>query len=92
MFSGTVVKALCLVWIGSHPSGVGILHRCFFWVPYFVRNVLKKFEICSQPAQLVGELSSSLGFFFPGIIVRASWLVLVGSHSSGLRIMHRLFF
>ena len=31
-----------------------------FLVPYSMRNVLKKIEICSQPAQLVGEL----GFFF----------------------------
>ena len=35
---------------------VGIIQCCFFWVPYYVRNVLKKFEICSQPAQPVGEL------------------------------------
>ena len=32
------------------------MHRCFFRVPFSVRNVLKKFEIFSQSAQLVGEL------------------------------------
>ena len=28
---------------------------CFFWFPYYVRNVLKKFQNCSQPDRLVGE-------------------------------------
>ena len=28
----------------------------FFWFPYSVRNVLKKFQNCSQPDRPVGEL------------------------------------
>ena len=64
MFSETSVKALSLVLIGSHSSGVGIVHRWFFWVPYFVRNILKNFEICSQPAQPVGELDQPIHYVF----------------------------
>ena len=29
---------------------------CIFWFPYFVRNVLKNFQNCSQPDLPVGEL------------------------------------
>ena len=38
------VRALYFIWVSSQSSGLGIVHHCFFWVPYFVRNVLTKFE------------------------------------------------
>ena len=57
-----------------------------------MRNVLKKFEIFSQPAQPGRELDQSVHYvFFLRIVVRASWLVSVGFHSSELIIMRRLF-
>ena len=57
---------LCIVWVSSHSYGVGIIHRCFFWVPYSVRNVLTKFDIFSQLARPVGKLNKQVhwGFFF----------------------------
>ena len=56
MFSGIVVRVLC----------VEIIHHLFFWVPYFVRNVLTKYDIFSQSARPVGKLNQLVhrGFFF----------------------------
>ena len=36
----------------------------FFWFPYSVRNVLKKFQNCSQPNRPVGELDQPVFFGF----------------------------
>ena len=52
-FSRTVVRVLCLVWIGSRSSKLRINPRLFFWIPESVKKVLKSFEIFSQPAGLV---------------------------------------
>ena len=41
MFSGTTVRAICIVWVSSHSFRVGIVHRLFFYIPYSIRNVLK---------------------------------------------------
>ena len=50
IFLGITIRVLCIVWVSSHSSRVGIIHHFFFWVPYSVRNVLKKFDIFSQLA------------------------------------------
>ena len=41
MFLGTTIKALDIFWVSSHSLGVRIIHRLFFWIPYYIRNVLK---------------------------------------------------
>ena len=61
MFSRTVVRVLCIVWVISHSSEIGIIHRCFFFrVPYSTRNVLTKFDIFSLSDRLVGKLNQSV--------------------------------
>ena len=62
MFSGTIVRALGIVWVNSLSFGVGIVHRLFifllyfyFLIPYSIRNVLKNFENYSQLDQPVRE-------------------------------------
>ena len=52
----TYFGALGIVWVSSHSFGVGIVHRLFFWIPYFVRKVQIFFENCSQQTQSAGEL------------------------------------
>ena len=47
---------LGIVWASSHSLGVGIVHLLFCWIPYSVRNVLKKFENFSQLDQPIWEL------------------------------------
>ena len=42
-FFEIAVLVLCFVCVDSHSFGVGILLRLFFWIPDFVRKVLKKF-------------------------------------------------
>ena len=70
--SRIAVRAPFLVWVGSHSSGVGNVHHCFFWVPYSMRNVLENFGICSQPDRPVGDLDQPVheGFFFQGYQLR----------------------
>ena len=48
-----------IVWVNSHSFEVKIVHRLFFFffIPYFVWNVLKIFENYSQPARPIGELN-----------------------------------
>ena len=41
--------------VGSHSSKLRINHRLFFWIPDFVRKVLKIFEICCQSSGPVGK-------------------------------------
>ena len=55
-FSGMEVWVLCFfVSVLSHS--VSELYTVYiFWFPYFVRNVLKNFQNCSQPDRSVGEL------------------------------------
>ena len=55
MFSGLADRALDIVWVNSQSFGVGIVHGLFCWIPYSVRNVLKKFENFSQLVKPVGE-------------------------------------
>ena len=46
---------LCIILVNSHSFGVESVHRLFFWIIYSIRNVLKKFEKCSQPDLPVWE-------------------------------------
>ena len=55
-FSEITVRVICIVWVSSHSFGVRIIHRLFFWFPYFVNNVLTNFQNFYQPARPVGEL------------------------------------
>ena len=49
-------RALGIVCVSSQSFGVGIVLRLFFWIPDFVRKILKFFENCSQLDELVGKL------------------------------------
>ena len=49
-------RALGIVCVISQSFGVGIVLRLFFWIPDFVRKILKFFENCSQLGELVGKL------------------------------------
>ena len=61
---------LCIIWVNSHSSGVGIIHRCFSWVPYSMKNVLTKFDIFSQSDRPIGKLNQPIRrvFVFLGIV------------------------
>ena len=56
LFSGIVVKALSIVCVGSHSFGIITIHPLFFGIPESMRKILKIFENCSQPVELVGKL------------------------------------
>ena len=93
LFSGIVVRALCLVWIGSHSFGVEIVHYFFFLGSLLCEECSEIFlDFFSTGLSGWGTRSTGSFGFFPGIAVRASWLVSVGSQSSELKIMHHLFF
>ena len=66
MFLGTIVRALGIVLVSSHLFGVRIVHRLFCWIPYSVRNVLKKnLELFSINSIGWGTISAdSLGSIF----------------------------
>ena len=55
LFAGTTVWVLCFVCVDSWSFGVGIALRLFFWIPDYVRKVLKNFENFSQPTIRVGK-------------------------------------
>ena len=61
-FAGTAVWVVSFVCVGSWLFGVGIELRFSFWIPDFVRKVLKIFEIFFQPSGPVGELDRSVGW------------------------------
>ena len=60
MFTGTTVRALDIVCVSSHSFEVRTIHPLFFGIPYYVRKILKNFEIFSQSVQPVGELDHSV--------------------------------
>ena len=79
-FSRTIVRELCLVWIGSHSSELRINHRLFFWILDSVRKVLTSFEIFSQPDGPVGKLNQPVNWvMFAGTTVWVLCFVCVGS-------------
>ena len=58
-----------------------------------MRKVLTNFENCSQPVQLVRKPDQLVHEVqFSRTVVRALSIFWIGSHSSKLRINHRLFF
>ena len=58
---------------------------------YSLRDILIKFEISSQPFEPVFTLIRESRFNSVCWAVWVVWVILVGSHSSELRINHRLF-
>ena len=92
-FSRTTVRALCLIWIGSCSFEMRINHRLFFWIPNFVRKVLKSFEISSQPSGSVGKPNQPIHWvMFGRTTIWVLFFVCVGSCSFGVRIALCLFF
>ena len=51
----TLVWTLGTVCVGSQPFGVEFVLRLFFWIPDYLRKVLKNFESLSQLTGLVGK-------------------------------------
>ena len=49
------VWVVCVICVGSWSFGVGIALCLSFWIPDFIRMVLKVFEIFSQSSGLVGK-------------------------------------
>ena len=93
MFFGTVVRVLGIVWIGSQPFRVEIVLRLFCWISDSLRRIIKTFENCSQPVELVGKPDQPVLYvMFSEIAVRVLCIVWVSSHSFDVRIVQRLFF
>ena len=79
-FSETSIWVLCFVCIGSWSFGVRIALLLSCWILYFLRKVLKIFEIFSQPAGPVGKLNQSVHLVqFAGKAVWVLCLVCGGS-------------
>ena len=49
------VRVVCFVCVGSWSFEVGIVLRLSFWIPEFLRKVVKLFEIFSQLSGLIGK-------------------------------------
>ena len=93
LFAGISVWVLCFVCVGSWSFGVGIALRLFFWIPDFVRKVLKNFENFSQSNGLVGKPNQLVHYVqFFEIAVLVLCFVCVDSHSFGVGIELRLVF
>ena len=91
-FSG---KAVCVVWlvlVCSHSSELRINHRLFFRFLNLLGRFCKFLRVSLNDMDLL-EIQITR-FFQIRFSVKAAcvvWLVLVGSHSSELRIDHCLF-
>ena len=81
------VWVVCFVYVGSWSFGVGIAIRLSFWIPDFLRKVLKFFEIFSQPDGLVGKPNQSVHWArFSGTAVWVLFFVCIGYWSFEVRI------
>ena len=87
------VWVVCFVCVGSWSFRVGIVLCLSCSIPYFLRKVLKFFEIFSQPARLVGKPNEPVHWVrFSGTAVWVVFFVCVGSWSFGVGIALRLSF
>ena len=87
------VWVVYFVCVGSWSFGVGIVLCLFFWIPDFLRKVLKFFEIFSQLDRLVGKPNQLVHRVrFSGIAVWVVCFVCIGSWSFGVGIVLRLFY
>ena len=78
-----VVWVVYFVCVGSWSFGVGIVLCLFFWIPDFLRKVLKFFEIFSQPDRLVGKPNQLVHWVrFSGTAVWVVCFVCIGSWHS----------
>ena len=74
------VCVVCFICVGSWSFGVGIELCLSFWIPDFLRKVLKIFEIFSQPSELVGKLNHPVHWVrFSGTVVWVLCFVCIGS-------------
>ena len=61
-FAGKAVWVVLFVFVGSWLFGVGIELHLSFWIPHFVRKVMKIFEIFFQPSGPVGKTKPAGSF------------------------------
>ena len=81
-FVETAVWVLCFVCIGSWSFEFKIALRLSFWIPDFVRKVLKNFEIFSQSTGSVGKSNQPVHWVqFAGTTVWVLCFVCIGSWS-----------
>ena len=87
------VRVVCFVCVGSWSFGVGIVLHLYFWIPDFLRKVLKFFEIFSQLYGLIGKPNQPVHWVrFSGTAVKVLCFVFIGSWSFGFGIALRLFY
>ena len=66
--------------VDSHSSELRINHRLFFWIPDFVRKVLKIFQIFFKPSGPFGKPNQPVHLVqFAGTVVWVVLFVCVGS-------------
>ena len=71
------VRVVLLVCVGSWSFGVRIVLRLSFWIPEFLRKVLKFFEIFSQLSVLIGKPNQPVHWVrFSGTAVLGTLLCL----------------
>ena len=87
------VWVVCFVCVGSWSFEVGIVLCLSFWIPDFIRKVLKFFEIFSQPYGLIGKPNHPVHWVrFSETAVWVLCFLCIGSWSFGVGIVLRLFF
>ena len=90
-FVGKANWVLCFVCVGSWSIGVRIAPYLSFWIPDFVRKVLKSFKIFSQPDGPVGKPNHLVYYvMFVRKVVWVLYFVCVGSWSFEVGIALRL--
>ena len=86
------VWVVCFVCVGSWSFEVGIVLCLSFWIPDFLRKVLKFFEIFSQPSILVGKPNQPVHWVrFSRTAVWVLCFLCIGSLSFGVGIVLCLF-
>ena len=92
LFAGTTVWVLFFVCVGSWSLGVGIALRLFCWIPEFLRNFFKIFDIFSEPDGPVGKPNHPVHWvMFAGTTVWVLFFIYVCSWSFRVKIALCLF-
>ena len=87
------VRVVCFVCVCSWSFGVRIVLRLSFWIPDFLKKVLKFFEIFSQLSELIGKPNYKVHWVrFSETAVWVLCFVYIGSWSFVVRIALRFFF
>ena len=86
------VCVVCVICVDSWSFGVGIALCLSFWIPDFIRMVMKIFEIFSQSSGLVGKPNQPVHWVrFSRMIVWVLFFAWVSSWSFEVGIAFLLF-